>query len=156
MTALEITYEDGLRLSELTGRLDQLEYMQDHILACYSAELLIIAIVVVMVWCCINWFVLMGTDWGKSKIPHLYERTDELPERTRFLRPAWSCDDVCTREAIWVTTTTYKCVFIVGLILMVAIAILVSYICRDIVLQADIVGVQGQIDAIMAKYGGGA
>ena len=153
MTALDITYEDGLRLSELTGRLDRLEFMQDHIWTVDIMAFILVAVLTSVLWLIVWWYALMGTVHGNS---YRVDSDEVLPGATLFFRPkAIDMGGEIDRYE-WVMTTFCRAWVVVSYAIMIATAIAVTYISIDTGIQADIADVSGQIDAIMAKYGGGA
>ena len=153
MTALEITYEDGLRLSELTGRLGRLEFMQDHIWTVDIMAFILVAVLTSVLWLIVWWYALMGTRCGDAC--HV-DAGRALPKATLYFRPRVFDTIGGTIYYEWVMTTFCRAWIVVSYVIMIATAIAVAYISIDAGIQADIADVSGQIDAIMAKYGGGA
>lgn len=149
MTALELTYEDGLRLSELIGSLSRLEFEQDHLWMCNLAALLFIAIMVAVFWILINKAYLVPAEVCAS------DEGVESSGRTLFFRLAEGETFMGRRFMRWVPTTAYWIMFVAGLILLPIVAVAVAYACMDFGLQAEMADIRGQIDAIEAKYGGG-
>ena len=129
MTDIAITYEDGLRLSELQGQLAQLQYDLGHIDVTTLPEKIKICIILTLVGLFVLWIVL-------AILVELVEG--------RFM------DD--RSEAI-----LYSVGALAVIIGFVVIAILATgwYEQLCIVdLESQMANVQGQMDAIYAKYGG--
>ena len=129
MTDIAITYEDGLRLSELQGQLAQLQYDLNHIDVTTLPEKIKICIILALVGLFVLWIVLAI----------LSELADGC---------FW--DD--RSEAI-----LYSVGALAVIIGFVVIAILATgwYEQLCIVdLESQMANVQGQMDAIYAKYGG--
>ena len=129
MTDIAITYEDGLRLSELQGQLAQLQYDLNHIDVTTLPEKIKICIILALVGLFVLWIVLAILV--------------ELAEG-RFM------DD--RSEAI-----LYSVGALAVIIGFVVVAILATgwYEQLCIVdLESQMANVQGQMDAIYAKYGG--
>ena len=129
MTDIAITYEDGLRLSELQGQLAQLQYDFNHVDVTTLPEKIKICIILALVGLLVLWIVL-------AILVELVEG--------RFM------DD--RSEAI-----LYSVGALAVIIGFVVIAILATgwYEQLCIVdLESQMANVQGQMDAIYAKYGG--
>ena len=129
MTDIAITYEDGLRLSELQGQLAQLQYDLNHIDVTTLPEKIKICIILALVGLFVLWIVLAILA--------------ELAGG-RFM------DD--RSEAI-----LYSVGALAVIIGFVVVAILATgwYEQLCIVdLESQMANVQGQMDAIYAKYGG--
>ena len=129
MTDIAITYEDGLRLSELQGQLAQLQYDLNHIDVTTLPEKIKICIILALVGLFVLWIVLAI----------LVELAGG-----RFM------DD--RSEAI-----LYSVGALAVIIGFVVVAILATgwYEQLCIVdLESQMANVQGQMDAIYAKYGG--
>ena len=129
MTDIAITYEDGLRLSELQGQLAQLQYDLNHIDVTTLPEKIRICIILALVGLLVLWIVLAILA--------------ELAGG-RFM------DD--RSEAI-----LYSVGALAVIIGFVVVAILATgwYEQLCIVdLESQMANVQGQMDAIYAKYGG--
>ena len=129
MTDIAITYEDGLRLSELQGQLAQLQYDLNHIDVTTLPEKIKICIILALVGLLALWIVLAI----------LVELADG-----RFM------DD--RSEAI-----LYSVGALAVIIGFVVIAILATRWYEQLCivdLESQMANVQGQMDAIYAKYGG--
>lgn len=178
MTDLNISYEDGLRLSELNGTLEGLRFQEAHIFETHVVEFVLITIVAALVTFLLVWFASMALpeEPRKDKFD-----TDEDPKRWatgiytfKVLVPAGQEErkirsfnskinefetstymsptplKVEWRVRLWVRLALF--VAIPALIIASVVGILDIAITFGIEMQmAD---VQAQIDTILAKYGG--
>lgn len=114
MTAIDITYEDGLRLSELSGQLSRLKYEASNLLAVNAADLVMVFFLLAIVAVVIAVFLDIITEYCGS----------------------WR----------------YILIALPSFIPILGIIVFAMYL--DASVAMDIANVQGQIDAILAKYEG--
>lgn len=114
MTAIDITYEDGLRLSELSGQLAGLKYEASNLLAVNAADLMMVFFLLTMVAIVVAIFLYIITEYCGS----------------------WR----------------YILIALPSFIPILGIIVFAMYL--DASVAMDIANVQGQIDAILAKYEG--
>ena len=132
MTDIAITYEDGLRLSELQGQLAQLQYDMAHV-----SE------------------TTMGTKIGVCLLVLLFAFLVFLVAIQIVDR--WNhCPD-----KVYLTMSNVQ--FIVVMAVTIIFFVVVCYLAcgfiehlKVIDIESQMTNVQGQMDAIYAKYGGGA
>jgi len=129
MTDIAITYEDGLRLSELQGQLAQLQYDLAHVDVTSLPGKLGLCFILIIACLIVMWIVLVVLD----------EVT-----RKSFLGDA-SKGAVLTTGAVLV---------IVAFILIGMWAVGFYEQWAVVSIESNIANTQGQIDAIYAKYGG--
>lgn len=136
---IDLTYEDGLRLSELSGELARAEYNLDHIITA-NLEIVVLPIVVGIIAAC--WLMLVwspprpslrlrGRDSGSAEAVAIYEREME----------AWR---TANNRAL-VKSLTVASVLVVALMIM-------CYVGYTAMLEGDIIGYRAQIDAILSRY----
>lgn len=134
MTDINLTYEDGLRLSELQGQLAQLNYQASHWMATHVAEIILIACVAILVMCIALVWLHVSND---CCIAH-----------------AWRCGDDHNpelRHVILELRLEYIGVIIIGVVLFIVLEYaLYTASMNDIAMQQA--NVQAQIDTIMLKY----
>lgn len=129
---MNITYEDGLRLSELNGRLAQMQYNLDHIdLTMLSTDLAICAAIgfcIALLSCILYSICIPDEGWyGKHG--------EEFARRHR------------KQKYIWLAATVVVAMALCFLTCQCAELITVNSI------RSDMSNVQAQIDAILSKYG---
>ncbi len=128
MTDIAITYEDGLRLSELQGQLAQLQYDLAHVgtTSLTGKVALCIILTIVMI------FVLVLVFWLLAVV-------------------IWDCINGDRVRGI-VTSVSLGAVVIGFIVLMIFGC---SYVEQyDIIsIESQMSNIQGQIDAIYARYG---
>ena len=124
---LNITYEDGLRLSELYGRRDELLYQLDHV----DMEAAIVTIFIAM-------FVVLGLglylsymrDIGRIRVRRGYDDEEEFQRHMR--------DELFL------------------LVVIGAAVIIVSYfglqVLLEYVMSSDLANINGQIEGILYRY----
>ena len=124
---LNITYEDGLRLSELYGRRDELLYQLDHV----DMEAAIVTIFIAM-------FVVLGLglylsymrDMGRIRVRRGYDDEEEFQRHMR--------DELFL------------------LVVIGAAVIIVSYfglqVLLEYVMSSDLANINGQIEGILYRY----
>lgn len=178
MTDLNISYEDGLRLSELNGTLEGLRFQEAHIFETHVVEFVLITIVAALVTFLLVWFASMALpeEPRKDKFD-----TDEDPKRWatgiytfKVLVPAGQEERKIRSfnskiNEFETSTYTYptpmevewRMRFPISISLFVVIPVLIIAAVIGIVeigIAADIemqmADVQAQIDTILAKYGG--
>lgn len=129
---MNITYEDGLRLSELRGQLAQFQYNIDHI-----------DLTVLPYWLATCAVIGFGLALLSSWLYISYTGREET-----IINGRWTVvkkRDVDSR--IWTVGTFVAAT----LICMLACMIMEAYLSNSI--QSDMSNVQAQIDAILSKYG---
>lgn len=128
MTSMDITYEDGLRLSELYGQLASDQYVLDNLFASVLPDVLLIML-------CIA-------------VPAAFGLTLYAWDVHEYCR-GWS-EDECAKY-----TKKVKRLTIATLVIIVAVfvaALLIGMSLQEIYTNRDIASVQAQIDAIEARY----
>ncbi len=129
---INITYEDGLRLSELRGQLAQFQYNLDHI-----------DLTALPYWLATCAVIGFGLALLSSWLYISYTERKEI-----IINGRWTVvkrRDVDSR--IWTVGTFVAAT----LICMLACMIMEAYLSNSI--QSDMSNVQAQIDAILSKYG---
>ena len=176
-TDINISYEDGLRLSELVGLREQTLYQLDHIWAS-SAVYIVMLMLLVMVFG-VGCYVLVDSamDVGSRRrdresrtryegdpdfdeIPKstfLYHVEDRVGTDTRFVHNPLGVPKETyvreTRTAVYIPRKgmvwgiVFAIVFMLGLTVCFAATAYMEYS-----LNADLVNLDGQIDAILGKY----
>lgn len=136
MTDVTITVEDGLRLSELNGQRSQLQYDLAHVGMTTIGHKIIICIVISAMMVLVIAAITSAVEsWNYAKDPKTWKYKS----------------GVTHRQAIMVA------VFVIVLDIAVCY-LLTDYIqqLEAIKIESQMTNIQSQIDAIYAKYGGGA
>lgn len=129
MTDIAITYEDGLRLSELQGQLAQLQYDLGHVDVTTLPGKLGLCFLLIIACLLVMWIVLVVLDEVTAK---------------RFQSDA-------SKGAILATGAV---VVVIAFILVGIWAVGFYEQWAAVGIESNIANTQGQIDAIYAKYGG--
>lgn len=154
MTALDITYEDGLRLSELYGQLAGLEYESTHLIAINLAAFILV-IALGMAISILPIAILWNLD---SPCRRGFETEEEARMMSTWaFRPkvvsrgdqAWS-----PLVVEWVHTWAYYAVTVLSFIVIPLALCIIVYVHLGASNGMAIADVQAQIDAILAKCGG--
>lgn len=155
---LNITYEDGLRLSELYGQMADAEYHLAHMVSSNEAIIVVPVLVVFMAMVFLlairpSWrYWLNDFDRGKAKLLP-YSRTwlnvpDEYENDPGILAFKELRREYERSVRIWAFVSAGVCVGIFVLIFALC------YVYTQTSYEADIASYSAQIDAILAKYGG--
>ena len=156
MTALDITYEDGLRLSELYGQLAGLEYESTHLISINIAAFILV--------------IALGMAIALLPICSLYNleppcrrgfRTEEdarMMGTWAFKPKIISRDDhaLSPLAVEWIHTGTYHVVTILPFIVIPPALCIIAYVCLGASNGMALADTQAQIDAILSKYEVGA
>ena len=137
---IDLTYEDGLRLSELSGALAKAEYSLDHII---TANLEIIALPAVIGIIAACWLMLI---WSTPR-PTLRLRGREsgsAEERIAIYESEMEAWRTVNNRAL-VKSATVASVVVIALVILL-------YVGYTAMLEGDIIGYRAQIDAILSKY----
>lgn len=177
MTDLNISYEDGLRLSELNGTLEGLKYQAAHIFETHVTEFAGVVVVSALVSFLVMWYISMCFPEKPSKVrfdheedlkswaTRLYTYTVLTPARQekktdRRFNPningfeRYTYTEDVPMEVRWrLRPGIVLLLFVIPVLIIAAVVgILDIHITAGIEMQmAD---VQAQIDTILAKYGG--
>ena len=135
---LDITYQDGLRLSELYGQLGELQYNLEHIDVTLLCDMLPVGIVMTLLCIFVGYMTL---DYIKDEYFRKYRWNDHHREYLGWVPHGKIYLAICV--AVWVIA------WIVAVYLIYRV--LDIYLINNI--QRDIVSTQMQIDAIKLKYG---
>lgn len=135
---MDLTYQDGLRLSELYGELGAIQYDLEHIV---MSSLLPTVLVCALVGFLYLMLMLSVTDYIKDEWFHY---------RCKYTDP----DD----PWVWNKRGKYAyaliCVGMIALLVLIFYGILVGFECiMEYLLNKKLVSTQMQIDAIELKYG---
>lgn len=130
---MDITYEDGLRLSELNGQLAQMQYNLDHLDLTVLPDMAWIAIFVGL--------AMIAGSWGLYIV-----LTD--------------CKGGPNSKGQWVQYKKHDInpwVWLAGTIVVCLVLCMLAYYGLELVttntIQSDMSNVQAQIDTILSKYG---
>lgn len=127
---IELTVEDGLRLSELYGQQAQLQYEMEHVLATHLSDIVLMMFLVVMVMAFM--FLLNYATFDLGSISWSISSDEKERIRRRY-------------------HTRNKLIVVSGILLAaVILAAMLVYIPIDI--QHEMVGVEAQIDEILGRY----
>ena len=171
-TDINISYEDGLRLSELMGLREQTLYQLDHIWASSATWVVMLLFLAVMLGMAGYLILLYVQDASKPRQGRtMYEddpNYDKKPRGTLFYYAEVRDDyETCYKPTDFGRETYYKkkrvvwysmrksTPMILALIMFAAFAYLSCYGATAYVeysLNADLVNLDGQIDAILGKY----
>lgn len=171
MTALDITYEDGLRLSELQGQLAGLKFESSHLIEINVVSFLLVIVLGVAISIlpmCYLWSIdhpshtrfgteeearVAGTWAYKPKIvkPIGKDTVTKLNRVTNKL-----CDVSTPMEVRWVHTWTYHLAAILPFIAISLALSIIMLVYLEASIEMAIADTQAQIDAILAKYEVGA
>ena len=166
MTALDITYEDGLRLSELSGAMESLRYELGHIIQVNLPALIMISIAAGLI-CAMVWLMFYPSEPG---FPERFDSEEQAKAyRSRIYTYKVLSNPVRVHKVNGIVQTTQErievewrvrswvpavCILTFVLLYLVMLSVFYIYLQADIEMQ--MASTQAQIDAIMAKYGGGA
>lgn len=177
MTTLDITYEDGLRLSELSGQLAGLKYEAANMLAVHASALIrvfvLASILALILFALMRVFVgtPIETEY-KSEYEVRQDRSSNLFHRYEIVRLAgqttrkaqhydqWKQEFVTYDELVDMPMKVEWKLNALGVVAMFwpwilpFAAVGIMWVSINAGVYMDIANVQGQIDAIMAKYGG--
>lgn len=157
MNDINISYENGLHLSELNGTLESLKYQADHIFATHASDFAC----VIVVWSILFSLAILcilgfskdkpckcvfrrntrDADALKTRL-YTYERID-----TRGDGP-----EVFDIEVRWVFKRWICALTTCIAILIPIILVIVTYITLTSIVEMQIVDVQAQIDTIISMY----
>lgn len=177
MATLDITYEDGLRLSELYGQLESLKYEAANMLAVHAGALLVATVATILVALFLCWVmrdvmdILPGTTRFESEaqakkrqgrgLLYRYEvvkdagtRTvqDSYYDRSHLKWINYEKTETVPMEVVWRPTPFYH-VCRLWPVLIPFIVMPIIWVTLNAGVEMDLASVQGQIDAILAKYG---
>lgn len=177
MTDLNISYEDGLRLSELNGTPEGLKYQAAHIIETHLGQFVALAVVSAIGILFAMWLISMHLQddrprkdrFGAGEDPKRWatciytykvltparkeERTGFKPNTNGFERYTYTEDvpmEVRWKVRPWVSLT----MFIVIPALAVAVIVRLLDLALTSGIEMQMADVQAQIDTILAKYGG--
>lgn len=121
---IDLTYQDGLRLSELYGRLGELQYNLEHLDFTIMQEHLLTTLVIVVLGALIGFLVAMA-------LAFIFEDSEHA-DRNIYLGIA---------------------LYIVAVAAIIYFAWDYTAVCAEMKLERSIQSTQMQIDAILMKYG---
>ncbi len=128
---MNITLEDGLRLSELKGQLAQLQYNLDHI---------DITMLPTEIWICLLIGLLIGVL--SSALYSIY-----IPDEGWYGKHG---------EEFVRKRKRQKCVWLIATVAIAMALCFMACHCAELItinsIQSDMAGVQAQIDGILSKY----
>ncbi len=177
MTDLNISYEDGLRLSELNGTLEGLKYQLDHMIASHMGQFASVAILAIVILVAVFWLLHVlyerpfktefdkESDLKEMKTPFWTYKVLKPIRTEERTRNRWSytldrmvpetCTETLPMEVEWVPMIVPRAVvFGVIPVAIFAVVMAVVYIGLNAGIEMQMADVQGQIDTILAKYGG--
>ena len=138
MTDLDLIYQDGLRLSELYGQMETIQYDMAHITMSTIGYTIVACVILAMMY-----FFFMAV-W----LDHLKDDVFRYDRRTRPEDGPW----IWNRRGKYAYTLIVIGVFVLFAIICVGIQIGFEHI-MEYCLSRDMVGVQAQIDAIETRLG---
>lgn len=178
MTDLNISYEDGLRLSELNGTLEGLKYQAAHIFETNMPLFILAVLLGIIISFAVVWFLgeAIPGEPGKNKFD-----SDEDPKRwatciytykvlvpagqeerkIRSFNPNINGFETSTYMSPTPMEVDWRMRFPISISLFIVIPVLIIAAVVGIVeigiaagIEMQMVDVQAQIDTILAKYGG--
>lgn len=164
---IDLTYEDGLRLSELLGQRAELAYGLDHILMNSLVPLIAIAVLTVGMWvvACLL-FTPYADKWG-NKVYEDDEGYDTLKPRFSLLYKGevetgteWSSFYDPERHSLKYKQVKYEATPIRTAVNMAIPFIIIGVLAAMLIvgwceydLSRQIVGVDAQIEELLSRYG---
>lgn len=171
-TDINISYEDGLRLSELMGLREQTLYQLDHIWASSMTWIVMLLFLAVTLGIA-SYFALLciqdnskprqgrtmyedDPDYNKKPRGTLFYYAEVQEDCETYHKPTEFGRETCykKKKVIWYSVRKSTPI-VLALILFAAFAFLSCYGATAYVeysLNADLVNLNGQIDAILGKY----
>lgn len=146
-TDLNITYEDGLRLSELQGKMNGLEYEMSHLFQTHMTDFAMIATLVVLA-AVVALILLESANLCRGFV----DKPCEV-RATRWHRPEAIRDETSYMVVEWHPTALMCIVCIAVPVLLILAFCAVAWIGIEAGIEMQMAETQGQIDAILAKYG---
>lgn len=121
---IDFTYQDGLRLSELYGKLGELQYNLEHLDFTIMQERLFITLMIVVLGVLVGILVLGALAW-------LFDQSEHADAKFAIGTVLYVVAIVVIAYLVWDYTA----------------------VCAEMKLERNIQSTQMQIDAILMKYG---
>lgn len=164
---LDLTYEDGLRLSELLGQRAELAYGLDHIWMHSMSAIVCLMVVVLVSWIAIAdilYIYKLGTEYGER----VYEDSADYPDfkpKPRLLYRSKVKQDCQTYgflggERKWYKQAEYTlsllrvlAVTSLPMLILIIAGIVLILMWFEYDLSGQLAGVDAQIEELLSRYG---
>lgn len=164
---LDLTYEDGLRLSELLGTRAELAYALDHILMHSLSVVIALIVILLATWMFIASVIEMFKK-DKEYSERVYEDNAEygtFKPRPRLLYRAEVREDCQAfgyfgKETKWYKQTVYTLsrlriavVTFIPMLALIIVGVVLILVFAEYDLTRQLAGVDAQIEELLSRYG---
>lgn len=157
MSDIELTYEDGLRLSELYGQLAQEQYNLNHTLAGAGGYMLLVIIVASMILIILaycnkkKWYVSKSRMYvGHEKYEDDWRWEDWTCEKQRYGTVDWYARPSKRYRLVWNLIMPLAVIAIFAVLMYITWIGIEGWYCTNT--NMHIAGIEAQIDAIESRY----